>query len=452
MQKTSSKKKTQGKNIHPTKNPIARPFDADDHHKVHHGDARLLSTRLPDKSVDVTITSPPYFDLKDYGNTNQIGYGQAYPNYLEDLAKVFSQIYRATKDHGSLWVVIDTFRQNREVLPLPFDLASQIKPIGWTLRDVIIWKKERTLPWAHKGKTKKIFEYILVFAKGKNPFRYYPDKFRDISELKRWWVRYPERYNPKGKALEEIWNFDIPTQGSWGKKYVSHFCPLPEDLVSRIIDLTTRPGDMVLDPFSGSGTVPAQADLKGRNYLGFELNSSYIKMFLNYLRTERQPPRTNSGSTSVKNQKQFEQLVLDLRVLKFGRQLHKALSKTTLVSKELRILVRRTAAKPKAEHKVCSAEYTVLTTKNTTAQSRRLNEEIAAICSKRPLSKFGVEQTILVKSPVDALPALWRKRNVFVYTQTNSHKYRSAMKLASAIESGHPIISNIGVNVEEPDD
>ena len=198
--------------------------------KVHIGDARSLAKKLATESVDVTITSPPYFDMKDYGRPNQIGFGQSYEEYLTDLSTVFTEIFRATKPSGSLWIIVDTFRKGQEVVPLPFDLATRLKISGWTLRDIVIWKKERTVPWSHTGATKRIFEYILVFSKGTNTFKYDQDKFREVTDLKHWWVRYPERYNPRGKAPEEIWSYDIPVQGSWGDHYVRHFCPLPTTL------------------------------------------------------------------------------------------------------------------------------------------------------------------------------------------------------------------------------
>lgn len=182
--------------------------------KVHHKDARELAEIVPPDTVDLTVTSPPYFDLKDYGSEKQIGYGQDYKTYLDDLRKVFEKVHIVTKSHGSLWIVIDSFRRYQELLPLPFDLASELKKVGWTLQDVIIWKKERTLPWLKHGATRNIFEYILVFSKAGQKHKYYPDRLREIEELKHWWVKYPERYNPKGKSLEEIWTFDIPTQYS----------------------------------------------------------------------------------------------------------------------------------------------------------------------------------------------------------------------------------------------
>ncbi len=427
-----------------------RAFNEADLCKIHQGDARILASMLSDKSVDVTITSPPYFDLKDYGVLNQIGFGQNYSDYLDDLAKIFSEIHRATRNNGSLWIIIDTFRRDQEVLPLPFDLASRIKAVGWTLRDIIIWKKERTLPWIHEGKTKKIFEYILVFGKEGQSFRYFPDKLRNTTELKRWWVKYPERYNPKGKALEEIWDFDIPTQGSWGKENVRHFCPLPGELVGRIIELTTQKGRVVLDPFAGSGTVPTQAILRQRKYIGFELNRSYITKFKSLARSELKKKRSKRISSKFEIA-EFEKLILDLRVLKFARILHKELMRKKLADSGLKVLVRRMRITPKQAHKLCTAEFTVLAKGASRLKLQKMESVIAAICRKRPLSKFGVHEQIVFKTRETVLPAGWKKTPVFVYSQSNSHKFRSRLSLTDALRSEFAVLSKISVNVEEPD-
>jgi DNA modification methylase len=280
--------------------------------KVHVGDARKLAKKLEGESIALTVTSPPYFDMKDYGRPNQIGFGQKYEEYLDDLAKVFSEVFRATKPSGSLWIVIDTFRKAQALVPLPFDLAQRLKQVGWTLRDIVIWKKERTVPWVQQGATKRIFEYILVFSKGTSDFTYNQDKFRETVDLKRWWVRYPERYNPKGKAPEQIWSYDIPTQGSWGDSYIQHFCPLPKELVSRIIQQTTSLDDVVLDPFSGSGTVPAASKLLGRRYIGFELNPEYVAMFKEYLKNELALKKVSDVSKLQQSAQSFEQTIVSL--------------------------------------------------------------------------------------------------------------------------------------------
>lgn len=431
--------------------PAESVFSISEMLDVHHGDARALSRRLPDEAVDVTITSPPYFDMKDYGVQNQIGFGQDYKTYLTDLQKVFSEIFRATKEQGSLWIVIDTFRRDQEVIPLPFDLAEQLKTIGWVLRDVIIWKKERTLPWTHKGTTRKIFEYVMVFAKSNDPFRYFPDRHRDTSGLKRWWVRYPERYNPKGKSLEEIWSYDIPTQGSWGKSYVQHFCPLPSELVSRIISLTTSPGDVVLDPFSGSGTVLVEASLSNRQFVGFELNNQYIKMFRKHLQDESKKRFTSSDrvrqESAIEN---FEQTILDLRTLKFARLLYRALVKNIGLGEAPRVFTRHLRDRVTQPHKLLVAEFLVCGLKsNKVNMAKKLLEEI---CLKAPLSKFGIEQRISFISNFDELPNSYRTRKLYLYSQTNSHQYSSACKWKDLSDIRHPLVSTIGASVEEPDD
>src|SRR5262245_55429665 len=118
---------------------------------IHKKDARKLSDLLGKKIVDVTITSPPYFDLKDYGYSEQIGFGQDYKTYLENLKLVFEKVYNCSKDSGSLWVIIDSFRRENEVTPLPFDFSNKLKEIGWKLQEVIVWVKDKTVPWAHQG-------------------------------------------------------------------------------------------------------------------------------------------------------------------------------------------------------------------------------------------------------------------------------------------------------------
>ena len=102
---------------------------------------------------------------------------------------------------------------------------------------------------------------------------------RQPSDLEQWWVRYPERYNPRGKAPTNVWPIPIPVQGSWANTKVQHACPLPPDLVERMLLISTDKGDVVLDPFAGSGVVIAEAARIGRRSLGFELVGDHIDAF-----------------------------------------------------------------------------------------------------------------------------------------------------------------------------
>ena len=153
-------------------------------------DARHIG-ELNISQVDLIVTSPPYFDMKDYGSKNQIGYGQKYEDYLSDLGQVFKQCYSITKDSGSLWMVVDNLRKEGQTYLVPFDVIRRVEKSGWILQDIIIWKKDKTVPYAHKGQMRNIFEYVLFFTKSKD-FKFYRERITSITDLKEWWGKYPQ--------------------------------------------------------------------------------------------------------------------------------------------------------------------------------------------------------------------------------------------------------------------
>ncbi|HCL4227744.1 TPA: site-specific DNA-methyltransferase, partial [Pseudomonas aeruginosa] len=193
--------------------------------------------------------------------------------------------------------------------------------------------------------------------------KYYSERAREVKDLKEWWVRYPERYSPHGKSLEEIWEFSIPTQGSWGEGYIKHFCPLPEDLVRRILTLTTDEGDTVFDPFSGSGTVPAQAAFMARNYLGFELNPSYLEMFKKYLEGNIEARLTAYSASKISiDADTFRETIINLRVLKYARVLAKKLK--SLGIKIEKIWAERLDRPARGKYDIVAAKYIFLTSES----------------------------------------------------------------------------------------
>lgn len=391
---------------------------------MHNTDARHTEQYINEPIVDVTITSPPYFNLKNYGYKEQIGYGQKFERYLEDVEKVFLNVYNITKDTGSLWIIIDTFKEGDKIIPLPFRVSDRLDSLGWKLQDIIIWSKDKTIPWSRKGQTKNIFEYILFFVKSKD-FKYYSDRIRqyDTRHLKKWWIRYPERYNPKGKSSDEIWNYPIPTQGSWGNSYIKHFCPLPTDLIGNIIQLTTDEEDVVLDPFAGSGSVLAQAAYMKRKYIGFELNTDYINMFENYLKKTRE-----AGLKHYLNLKQdkfqqhkFEENILNLRALKYAKVMRNNLEKKQRDLIEA-IYVNISAATPNERYKIINVKYHILVKNEKEIPS--LEKSIECLLSIRPLSKFGIEPSIdYIFSKGEFLSILSNAKN-FTYTSKVTHKYK----------------------------
>jgi DNA modification methylase len=425
--------------------------------KCHLLDARNIKEKINDEIVDVTITSPPYFDMKDYGHKNQIGYGQEYDEYLEDLKKVFQNVYDVTKDTGSLWVIIDTFKKNNEIVPLPFDFSNIIKKVGWKLQDIIIWNKNKTVPWSNKGQTKNKFEYILLFSKSKN-FKYYRDRVREYNTkfLKKWWVKYPERYNPKGKASEGIWDHDIPTQGSWGNGYIKHFCPLPTDMIGKMILLTSDENDVILDPFAGTGSVLVQAACMKRKYIGFELNENYITMFDNYL--EKSLEKGSNDYKVLQNgkydQEIFATTILNLRALKFAKVLRNKIKGELQDLVEL-IYVEISEKKPSGKHKIITVNYDIIVDNQNFLECQNpeiisLNEEITNIVSNPPLSGYGIEAYFRYKYNKIYLSNRCANKDLFLYSYNGTHKYIGKFNPKHKI-SKFTIISPIKVDLNEED-
>ena len=421
--------------------------------KIIRVDSRKLNEVVTDMIVDVTITSPPYFDLKDYGYPEQIGFGQKYDEYLGDLQQVFKNVYECTKDSGTLWVIIDSFRKDGEVIPLPFDFSNKIKEVGWKLQDIIIWQKDRTVPWAHKGQMRNLFEYILVFSKS-TKYNFFIDKIRDFELLKKWWVKYPERYNPLGKTPDGIWHYEIPLQGSWGNGYIKHFCPLPENLIEQILKLTTNEGDVVLDPFAGSGAVLSKADSMARKYIGLELNDEYISMFEEYLQQTQQAKRDEyiKKTKNSLEQKKFKKLNLDLRALKYGRVLISSLPV------ELRLAVRRVYVeiqkiKTVAKNKWITVKYYILITEDDDASM--ISEEIKTAIGKPPLSKYGVNaDNILITEEGDFREIIENaKGKIYTYTNKITHKFFRELKndVFDNLHQSEIILSKVKVDLNEND-
>ena len=401
---------------------------------IYNIDSRRISEVLPkDIRIQTTISSPPYFDMKDYGEKNQIGFGQSYKEYLCVIKSVFDQVYQYTKEDGTLWIIIDTFKRNDSIVLLPFDVASKLQESGWLLQDIIIWKKDKTVPWSNNGFTQRKFEYVLFFSKSPK-FKNNKDKVRvfDTRQLKKWWIKYPERYNPRGKALDEIWEYPIPVQGSWGKQYIRHFCPLPQDMVSNMIQISTDEGDIVFDPFAGSGTVLSQSAYMNRPYLGFELNRSYIEKFNSYLTETLETGKANYEKM-LKNEGQtvFEEQILNLRALKFGRILVKA------IQEELHIYSKVIVERIRREGSQSEVKYSLVG-----VSEDMVENIIAQAISKSPLSKYEITPMISYQDEIN------RDKQWFCYSITNSYSY---MRNTTYNDPRVRVLSLIKVDLNEKD-
>lgn len=441
----------------------------------HLEDVRNITKIIPKRYVDVTITSPPYGNLKNYEKgippelcSKQVGFGQSYEIYLDDLQVIFKNILKVTKKTGSLWVVVNTFKDKEKLRLLPFDLVKRLEEIGWKLQDIIIWDKvTKSLPWSRKGQFRDIFEYILFFSKSKK-FKYYIDRIKEL-ELKDWWIKYPERYNPRGKVPTNIWGFQIPIQGSWSKGYLRHFCPFPTELVERIILLTTNKNNVVLDPFSGSGIVLAVAECLQRRYIGFELNKDYIeRLETGVLPQIEKELRNRKQEMNLRYRKRIKKIegIKKLRQVKYPKtlidRLLKLYEQNNLdefpIHSIFAISKKFSRDKNKSKFKFMKEDVYLIFDKE--IDTEILNQAILQVSTRPPLSKFGIDATIYILNKKEfikkhKMEQLFDDLNLWLYVkgitnifekQITFSEWKNNFQNEWMDEKYPPIISNIKVN------
>ena len=247
-------------------------------HTIINGDSRKMD-KLQDKSVHLIITSPPYWQLKDYGSDNQIGFNDTYEQYINNLNLVWKECYRVLHDGCRLCINIgDQFARSvyygrYKVIPIHSEIIRFCETIGFDFMGQIIWQKTTTMnttgggavmgsfPHPRNGIVKLDFEYILIFKKqGNAP--------KPTAEQK-----------AQSAMTNEEWNTYF--NGHWyfnGAKQDKHLAMFPEELPKRLIKMFSFPQETVLDPFMGSGTTATVAKALGRNSVGYEINPDFIPL------------------------------------------------------------------------------------------------------------------------------------------------------------------------------
>lgn len=256
-------------------------------HIIINGDSRQM-TALADESVDLVITSPPYWQLKDYGVENQIGYNDSYEDYINNLNLVWKECYRVLSNGSRLCVNIgDQFARavyygRYKVIPIRTEIIKFCEAIGLDYMGAIIWQKKTTsnttggaslmgsYPFPKNGILSIDYEFILIFKKLGTPKK--PSK--EIKE--------------QSKITKEEWKEYF--QGHWnfgGAKQDGHIAMFPEELPRRLIKMFSFAGDTILDPFLGSGTTSLAARNLGRNSVGYEMNPKFIPFIERKLKIEQ---------------------------------------------------------------------------------------------------------------------------------------------------------------------
>ncbi len=245
-------------------------------HKIIIGDSRQMK-EAPDESVHLVITSPPYWQLKDYGNGEQIGFNDSYERYINNLSLVWKECRRVLHQGCRLCVNIgDQFARSvyygrYKIIPIRTEIIKFCETTGFDYMGAIIWQKVTTCnttggatvmgsyPYPRNGIIKIDYEFILIFKK-------YGDHPRVSKEIKE-----------QSKLSQEEWNQYF--NGHWnfsGEKQDKHLAMFPEELPRRLIKMFSFIGDTILDPFLGSGTTSLAAGNLGRNSIGYEINDDFV--------------------------------------------------------------------------------------------------------------------------------------------------------------------------------
>jgi len=227
-------------------------------------------SEVEDNFIKLIITSPPYWNLKNYKMSEQIGYDEDYETFLRRINSVLKECYRVLDVDGSLWINVNTRIVENVVYNLQKDIYDLLSKIGFKLIDIVIWHKSSGIPTSKK-RLKDNFEYVLIFAKNISTFRY------DTSK-----IYFDYKNNSKHERCPNIWNLNRFT-GSIGKNF-EHPAIYPDELVERAIELCTTKNQTVLDPFLGSGTTIRASLYLHRNSIGYEINKKFKSLINNRLR------------------------------------------------------------------------------------------------------------------------------------------------------------------------
>lgn len=224
-------------------------------------------TEVNSNSVKTIITSPPYWNLKNYRKKAQIGYDETYQRYLERLQIVWKECFRVLREDGSIWININYRTRKKQFYNIPYDIIKSMQKIGFKFQETFIWHKPSGIP-SPPNNLSNHFEFLLFFTKENMKF-----EFKDVS--------WPDSYDLlKEGEIGNIWR--VIKKGGNLNRFIKHPATYPNELVEKIVKITSIENDLILDPFLGSGTtLIASVNLK-RQFSGFEINNSEYKKIIEF--------------------------------------------------------------------------------------------------------------------------------------------------------------------------
>lgn len=235
--------------------------------KVYHGDCIKIMSEIPDESIDLIFADPPFnIGIKYHNYDDNLPYEEYY-KWSQDWIK---ETYRVLKNDGSIYIAIgDEFAAEINIL---------LKQTGYYFRNWIIWYY--TFGQNQRKKFNRAHTHILYFTKDKNNFKFNSDEIRVPSA--RQLTYNDKRANPKGKIPDDVWQI-ARVCGTFKERLEQHPCQMPEAVLERIIKASSNKGDIVLDPYGGTGTTAAVAQKLKRNYITIEKSEEYYNLILKRL-------------------------------------------------------------------------------------------------------------------------------------------------------------------------
>lgn len=284
------------------------------------GDVRQRLRDIPDESVRCCVTSPPYWGLRDYGNDGQIGLEQTPEDYVSQMVDVFREVRRVLTDDGTLWLnlgdsyagsgkgpsgnlgalhnerhlehkhggIVPQGLKPKDLVGIPWRVAFALQADGWWLRQDIIWHKTNPMPESVTDRCTKAHEYVFLLTKSgryhydadaiaeqalaKNHHDYTGTAYVAPGQSTHTGNRHKTIDGPMTRNRRSVWTVNLQPFRE------AHFAVMPEALAQPCILAGSKPGDLILDPFTGAGTTAVVALRHGRNFVGTELNADYTSI------------------------------------------------------------------------------------------------------------------------------------------------------------------------------
>ena len=235
---------------------------------IYYQNSKTMSKVIMENSIQTIVTSPPYGNLRDYGIKGQIGIDQSYGEYINSLDDIWRECYKILKPSGTFWLNVGHQMVKSNLIYIGSDLYAHLIKVGFKLIRIFYWYKKNYASGYSKRNLLQNFEPIYCYAKDVNKVKFYEENaiYNDLNNDKT--ADYPLSYwilVRKGGSLK-------------GSNNNPHPAPYPNELVERVIEISTDSGDKVLDPFLGSGTTTKIAVEKQRYGIGFEINSEFYKL------------------------------------------------------------------------------------------------------------------------------------------------------------------------------